>query len=144
MKYAIIRVRHGQDEIDNLQCMGLSPTEDDAYTKVIQLQKEQDDTWTAFTKYVDKWVLENVKLPENTDDYNVWKKFLSDELSKLFGHQSGSNIYIKPQEYIGEYKKRLFRGHGLKLAGYDPPAVCRMSESYFIVDITESVPSTLV
>lgn len=129
--FAVIYADVDFDYVTGLECEKLFSSYEEAQKYLDNINKECNDAWYEFTKYIDEY-LESIKVPEFTT-YKEWLEYGKHYLGYI-------NSYTHPKNFKEHLRDCLRQGYGYvkeSFENYNPPKLKRSKNNLFIVEIKE-------
>jgi hypothetical protein len=123
--FALIKVDRDYDCIDNVECLGSFPTEQEALDLKKKIQDKCLLSFSEWQRYIDKYV-DDIEVPKT--DYEGWIQFLN-----KFGF---ARRHISPVDFKSSFKSYLKNYcAAVKLQDFNPPKRILGYEDLFVVEI---------
>lgn len=120
--FTVIKIIQYYEDIDEVKCVEVCQTEDEANDLAIKFKDEIDEAWRKRIEYVNSFV-DNIQIPEL--DYHGWLKWIET--------WPGVPCTIRPEGFKSHLRSSLIRDYTLDNKDYNPPKVEHGYASFYVL-----------
>lgn len=129
--YAVVKVYHTYELIEDVTCISVHATRQDAEFEVQKIKTDRAKAWSKRINYISEFV-DNLEIPKGLN-YHEWLDFCKNNFDFLYNPRP-SEIKEKIKGYFNTYGS--IRDHkGTILEGFNPPEYDFSGDDYFVVEI---------